>query len=804
VPIGSTTFPQNTGIEVDNADQSKFEFSGSASFIILWRPPKSWSGAPWDVQSDGPFLGGSGNESGYPIFSDGSINFKRSAGGPSSTAADGGSFVFDKWQLIEIYYDTTGARWNSNEVHVYVNHVDVTRDPILTYSGGSLLRPDNIATKTKGWFNAGGDVAAVLITEDVLTSGEQSNVQDYFEGIYGYLDTPAADTTRGYTARACGFDMDRDGIVGEAEDCDLCDGETIDPDHDAVYEDIYYVDPATGGDDVTCGASDDPCDTIQYAWNTRADGNGDGQEDIICFKGTAIEEVTQGTAGVTGTYTLSASGNEQQDWSWPKDPAMLVGWDADNDQSYPPFDTDDTAILDGTGLTDPVDMITATTNATNNYLEFAHFEVRNVLYNKDGEHAYVLNCDECDYVYIHDLEITASKDSCLGSQAVTFPLWGGMRHVWWDNIEHDESGGYLWRGQGNTTGSDGPIRISNNSADFHGSDSCSTAQRSVMVIKGWGHYGEAGTANHFEMIDNHFDMRPDLWNENNGDPGLAIRIGSGMQNAHVQNNYLEGWRIALSLEAGQSGVGSTRRTDDLVFDGNFAKFDSPVYDNVWCIEAEDEGSGADHRMDDWTVQNTLCWNVTGSDLARLAYVNAGSSSSLADASLKLYHNTFCSTDLGTWDDGVLTVADSGATFDLEDIDFSGNIIGCFGAGPTNTNVDYDVDTWSANRNVYDDDGDYDWIGNTGLSLADWRTNSGGDAQAVECDPTFVSGTDRHLDPADTCAKDFTGLNLSVTADVDGDARPQFTLYDAGADEEAQGATAGTQATGAVANGVTIQ
>ncbi len=26
---------------------------------------------------------------------------------------------------------------------------------------------------------------------------------------------------------------------------------------------------------------------------------------------------------------------------------MLVGWDADNDGQYPPYDTDDTAVLDG-------------------------------------------------------------------------------------------------------------------------------------------------------------------------------------------------------------------------------------------------------------------------------------------------------------------------------------------------------------------------------------------------------------------------------------------------------------------------
>ena len=32
---------------------------------------------------------------------------------------------------------------------------------------------------------------------------------------------------RGFSARTCGFDMDRDGIFGEPEDCHVCDGTTL-------------------------------------------------------------------------------------------------------------------------------------------------------------------------------------------------------------------------------------------------------------------------------------------------------------------------------------------------------------------------------------------------------------------------------------------------------------------------------------------------------------------------------------------------------------------------------------------------
>ena len=47
---------------------------------------------------------------------------------------------------------------------------------------------------------------------------------------------------RGYTARPCGFDMNRNGVIGEPGDAHVGDGVTTDPDGDGVNEDILYVD----------------------------------------------------------------------------------------------------------------------------------------------------------------------------------------------------------------------------------------------------------------------------------------------------------------------------------------------------------------------------------------------------------------------------------------------------------------------------------------------------------------------------------------------------------------------------------
>src|SRR5437016_9820407 len=76
-----------------------------------------------------------------------------------------------------------------------------------------------------------------------------------------------AEAARGYQSRACGFDMNHNGIIGECRnhspnglgspgddcpDCHVCDGVTKDPDGDGVNENIIYVDCKAGTDTSTC------------------------------------------------------------------------------------------------------------------------------------------------------------------------------------------------------------------------------------------------------------------------------------------------------------------------------------------------------------------------------------------------------------------------------------------------------------------------------------------------------------------------------------------------------------------------
>ena len=155
----------------------------------------------------------------------------------------------------------------------------------------------------------------------------------------GSLARSIAQRGKGYRARPCGFDMNRNGILDEEADRLVGDGRNADPDGDGVDEDFLYVDSEQGNDETGYGSSDRPFRTIQKALDT-ADGPEDGAEDVICISGTFHETLTMHHGGAAGHYVRDG-------FQFPKNPTMIVGWDKDGDGHYPPYDKDDTAVLDG-------------------------------------------------------------------------------------------------------------------------------------------------------------------------------------------------------------------------------------------------------------------------------------------------------------------------------------------------------------------------------------------------------------------------------------------------------------------------
>ena len=111
-----------------------------------------------------------------------------------------------------------------------------------------------------------------------------------------------ADNGKGYVPRPCGFDMNRNGVLGEPADRRVGDGKTKDPDGDGVEEDILYVDAKGGSDETGDGSSAKPFKTIQKALDI-CDGPEDGAEDIVCISGTFKEALTVKKSGVA-TFLL--------------------------------------------------------------------------------------------------------------------------------------------------------------------------------------------------------------------------------------------------------------------------------------------------------------------------------------------------------------------------------------------------------------------------------------------------------------------------------------------------------------------
>src|SRR5688500_15374538 len=168
-------------------------------------------------------------------------------------------------------------------------------------------------------------------------------------------DEPPPIPPRGYVARPCGFDLDKDGIVGELGDtgqlseCDFCDGVTQDPDGDGYAQPILYVhcDEGIDPEALTPQACTDPkapCRTINRAMSEIPNTSVADEQGVVCFTGTCTKTVAV-RSGRPHVATREQQGIEVRDLDYPGEPSMLIGWDVDDDGEYPPFDTDDEAIL---------------------------------------------------------------------------------------------------------------------------------------------------------------------------------------------------------------------------------------------------------------------------------------------------------------------------------------------------------------------------------------------------------------------------------------------------------------------------
>jgi hypothetical protein len=320
----------------------------------------------------------------------------------------------------------------------------------------------------------------------------------------------------GYTSRACGFDLDDDGVIGEAsDDCNICDGTTIDPDGDGVTEDQVYVDCNSGTNSANCGTPGSPCRSISYAisstsastnTNNRVDGSGDGAEDIICFRATCssynssgLSNQGLGGSGVSGVKTRTATGNESIDFQYPADPVMIVGWDQDNDGQYAPYDTEaEPPILDacnvqgGCGAGSESGSLSLSYNQAfvingSDRIEVAHFTALNYGWGcVVGEACSFWDMDGVvTHHYVHDLALTGIGSGSVSGNGTS--LFGvihgfispGSGHLAFENNNITQHGVYPFR---SSAGGSSYFKFSGNTiADWDDS----TTRQSPSRLWGW-------------------------------------------------------------------------------------------------------------------------------------------------------------------------------------------------------------------------------------------------------------------------------------------------------------------------------
>ena len=606
---------------------------------------------------------------------------------------------------------------------------------------------------------------------------------------------------RGYVSRACGLDMNRNGIIGEPEDCDVCDGETTDPDHDGIDEDLIYVDTDEGSNRSGNGSPSRPYQTIQFAWNA-ADGPRDGAEDIICFRGwaTTEEAITPGVSGVAGTYTVPQSGSQAREWKFPRDPTMLVGWDYDNDGAYPPFDRDDTAVLDGSGDGHRAGLARVfRLHPKNDYVEIAHLYIQDYgRYSFGADSGFIAfgpRGDGVDYTYYHDMEIYSIHQdrTADGGKDFTINIFNsGLHWANFSNLLFRDNGGWFVRGSGPDQGpDDGPLRWQNITRTMHSCDFTDCGE-----FAGWPGFKVWGYLSRLEILDSIWDANVAHWepNPHGGHGATVVVVGQCTQDWTIRNNEFVDPAIALRVQPASDGFCDdehARPVENVVFDRNIVRntYGAWGYGNVGIdISKLERGEGdfPGETLGDFVISNNFLSTVK-TPWESCIHTAIGSRVANPPGRVVIANNT-CFGEIrrsaailiGGFED------DEELEFQQQNFVVKNNIIAGLEDGQANMQVAYVPDDLVSDSNVFDDRGVFRWVDGEDLEFEGWQERSGRDRLSRTCDPEFedrVAG-DFHLSRADTCAQGHgESLVAFNTTDFDGEPRPAAELpWDAGADQ----------------------
>ena len=527
---------------------------------------------------------------------------------------------------------------------------------------------------------------------------------------------------RGYLARPCGFDMNRNGILGESADSRVGNGNTSDPDEDGVDEDMLYVDSEKGHDVKGDGSAQYPYRTIQKALDV-ADGPGDGSEDIICISGVFNEELTLTQSGVAGHYIRDG-------FQFPKNPFMIIGWDKDGDGMYPPYDPDDTAVLDGKGMLDM-----AITNLPNKVsrVEIAHLTIRNFgnIESRNDRGAIRFSGvghGRQSHIYVHDVEIKHVTVGHPGtSNTVIANFWSKqntLTHISLLNLLVD--GVETWFARGAPGNGSGHFRFQNITLKLYG--------KSSNTRRGWKMWNAHSQVEILDSIIDGTCPDPNKWNDS--------AFSWGMRPSQCAHDWTIRGNVFLNLDTaiGLKGYAGEPEWDPCQFrslnritiDRNIILTNrKPRRTEAHPKGIEILGDGPSARA---TVENVAITNNFMAAVSEWTPIHsmAGNSGGPQPGTITIAGNQI----IGPFHKSGLCISQNDTRYPKQGtkrIQFpqnnyviQKNVFDSAGRNKININVDYSPTGWVANGNSYDGNSGFIWNNKPVSNFANWQKVTGQD------------------------------------------------------------------------------
>jgi hypothetical protein len=539
---------------------------------------------------------------------------------------------------------------------------------------------------------------------------------------------------KGYHARACGFDMNRNGIIGEPADCKVCDGVTTDPDEDGLPEDIIYIDTANGNDGNT-GTPENPFATIAAAV-TYVNANGTGEEDILCLSGTDSSAALD-ISGKTGTYTIGGI-------SYPEQPAMLVGWDKNGNGSYPPFDTLDTAVLSGALDLDSDDV---------DYFELGHVTLSDI----SGNAIDARDPSANNHLHFHDLRLHNINQGVAQNDSKHAVLLGGSNIVF-ENSELINFGSFGIKHQGGTQQN---LYFNH----IHG-EAIGASANPMLFFKFLG-----GTVDNLTIQNSILDGKVSIWNGGTaGAKGLSIE--GGYRSVRIRDNDFKDMATPIYLDP---STNPSQSTDNVTIERNLFEISS-MTSFKRGVHVDVGGASANSLVENFALLNNVFTAQSGQFYTYTVYLDLTNSNALPTGMVKVIGNTLTAgsaTNYGFYIGGSLANDHPNFLF-FNNITHNYKYPVYVQSNPTN---------FVGGGNVYHATTTQYFWNNGSRTFAQFINGSNANTTGdQECSPTFVDAAnqDFHLDTADTCAKDM-GQDISSYLTIDKDSKPRSAANpDAGA------------------------